>query len=179
MTALLVADEIARVLASVDPDLDLRRETDADFVFVSDLYAEVRHAELAPVAWTDAAKRDFLDSQCRLQWDHYAAHYAGADRLIVLSDGMPVGRLYVHVKPKEIRLMEIALVAGQRNRGIGTMIVQTLQDAARRCDAELTLHVEPNNPAQHLYKRLGFRLIENRGVYDFLGWPESAIQRLS
>jgi len=32
------------------------------------------------------------------------------------------------------------------------------------------LHVEPDNPAQRLYQRLGFRLIENRGVYDFLGW---------
>jgi len=35
------------------------------------------------------------------------------------------------------------------------------------------LHGEPDNPAQRLYQRLGFRLIEHRGVYDFLGWSAS------
>ena len=33
---------------------------------------------------------------------------------------------------------------------------------------------EPNNPALKLYERLGFRLIEERGVYLFLGWMPTA-----
>jgi hypothetical protein len=32
----------------------------------------------------------------------------------------------------------------------------------------VTIHVEANNPARSLYARLGFEMIESRGVYDFL-----------
>lgn len=174
MTLPRVAAAIGRALASIDPALGIRDETDADFDFVSDLYAEVRHDELAPVPWPDAAKREFLDSQCRLQWDHYTVHYAGAERLLILDGAIPIGRVYVHAKPTEFRLMDIALVTPQRKRGIGTRIVQALQEAAQRSAADLTLHVEPVNPAQRLYARLGFRLIENRGIYDFLGWSPVA-----
>lgn len=173
MTGPQVADAIARALASTDPALGVREETAADFAFVCDLYAEVRHDELLPVPWSEQAKRDFLDSQCRLQWDHYTTHYVGAERLLILASGAPVGRLYVHAKPKEFRLMDIALVAARRGRGIGTLIVRTLLDIAHRSGADVTLHVEPTNPARRIYERLGFDLIEHRGVYDFLGFASA------
>jgi hypothetical protein len=32
------------------------------------------------------------------------------------------------------------------------------------------IHVERQNPALALYERLGFRLLEDRGVYLFLEW---------
>jgi ribosomal protein S18 acetylase RimI-like enzyme len=149
----------------------LRGEVDADFPFLTELYAEVRHDELAPLDWPAQAKRDFLDTQCRLQRDHYAQHYVGADLLIVERGERVVGRVYVHASAREIRLMDIALLRSEQGQGFGTAIVRALQDlAARRGQIELTLHVEPANPAQRLYMRLGFRLIEQRGVYDFLGW---------
>ena len=50
------------------------------------------------------------------------------------------------------------------------MLVRALMDEAARRDVDLTLHVEPENRAQNIYRRLGFRLIEQRGIYDFLGW---------
>ena len=94
--------------------------------------------------------------------------------LIVERAGTPRGRVYVHATAAEIRLMEIALLPTERNRGIGSAIVRRLQEEARDRGVQLTLHVEPDNPAQRLYRRLGFRLIENRGVYDFLGWSPAA-----
>jgi len=157
----------------------LRAETGADFAFVCALYAEVRHDELAPVPWPDQAKRDFLDAQCRLQRDHYAKHYVGAEFLIIERDARSIGRLYVHATGKEIRLMDIALCSTERNRGLGSRLVHALRDEAARRGVDLTLHVEPTNPAQHLYQRLGFRLIENRGVYDFLGWSAQAADQLN
>ena len=165
-----LAPRLAQALHGVDVALGLRPEVATDFDFFAALYAEVRRDELAPVPWSDHAKRDFLVAQCRLQRDHYSKHYVGAEFLIVEESGDPIGRVYAHATHSEIRLMDIALHSESRGRGIGTALVRALQDEAAGRNIDLTLHVEPDNPAQRLYLRLGFALIENRGIYDFLGW---------
>ncbi len=175
MTASLpLAPRLAQALHVVSAATGLRPEVATDFDFIAALYAEVREDELAPVPWPDQAKRDFLTSQCRLQRDHYTKHYLGAEFLIVEMSGKPIGRIYAHATRSEIRLMDIALRSDSRGRGIGTALVRALQDEAQQRGVDLTLHVEPENPAQRLYQRLGFALIENRGVYDFLGWSPGA-----
>ena len=174
-----IARALTQALNIQDSTLGLRPELDPDYSFIADLYAEVRHDELAPVPWSDQAKREFLDAQCRLQHDHYVKHYPGADLLIITRGDRAIGRIYLRTTTAEIRLMDIALRGEERNKGIGERLVRTLQAEASRRAVELTLHVEPTNPAQRLYQRLGFRLIENRGVYDFLGWPEAAAERIS
>ena len=167
-----VASALSEALAQHDRGFRLRSEVEADLPFLTELYAEVRHDELARLDWPVRAKRDFLDAQCRLQRDHYAQHYVGADLLIVERGERAVGRVYVHASAKEIRLMDIAVLRTEQGQGFATTIVRALQHLASRRGRQimLTLHVEPANPAQRLYERLGFRLIEQRGVYDFLGW---------
>jgi ribosomal protein S18 acetylase RimI-like enzyme len=150
--------------------VSFRAIVDSDHQFLRDLYASVRAAELAPVAWPQEAKRQFLDDQFALQHQHYLKNYVGADLLLIERYGMPIGRIYVYRTATEIRLMDIALVAEQRGCGIGSALLHELMDEARATNRQLTLHVEPDNPAQRLYQRLGFSLIEHRGVYDFLGW---------
>lgn len=120
--------------------------------------------------WPDAAKREFLAEQADLQHSHYVANYPGADLLLIQRDSVPIGRIYIYRGAGEIRVMDIALIPGERGRGVGTALIREIMDEARQTGAKVTLHVEPNNPAQRLYARLGFGLIENRGVYDFLGW---------
>jgi len=155
------------------PSISFRPVTPEDHPFLRDLYAAVRAAELAPVPWPEEAKRAFLDEQFDLQHQHYVKNYPGADLLLIENDGQAVGRIYVYRTRNEIRLMDIALVPGARGQGIGSALLHELMDEARATHRHLTLHVEPDNPAQRLYQRLGFRLIENRGVYDFLGWTTS------
>lgn len=154
--------------------IGFRRVVDADLPLLQDIYAAVRRAELAPVAWPDEAKRAFLDDQCVRQHQHYLANYPGADLLLVLNGDRPIGRVYVYRTAREIRLMDIALFDDERGRGLGTALLGELTDEATASGCTLTLHVEPDNPAQRLYQRLGFVLIENRGVYDFLGWTPSS-----
>jgi ribosomal protein S18 acetylase RimI-like enzyme len=160
-------------LAAARPDgLTFRPVADVDQDFAFDLYAMVRAAELAPVPWPEEEKRRFLRQQAALQHRHYVANYPGADLLLIERDSAPIGRVYVYRTIDEIRLMDIALVPERRNRGIGTALIREILDEARATRRKVTLHVEPDNPAQRLYARLGFRLIEHRGVYDFLGWSE-------
>jgi ribosomal protein S18 acetylase RimI-like enzyme len=150
--------------------LRVRPITESDHLFLCDLYASVRAAELAPVPWPADAKRQFLDQQFALQHQHYVNVYIGAKLLLIEQDGVPIGRIYIHRTPAEIRLMDIALIAERRGKGLGSLLLRELMHEARANACELTLHVEPENPAQRLYRRHGFYLIEHRGVYDFLGW---------
>jgi hypothetical protein len=34
----------------------------------------------------------------------------------------------------------------------------------------VSIHVEKNNPAWRLYARLGFKVVEHKGVYDLMEW---------
>ncbi len=150
--------------------VSLRPEEPQDWEFVVGLYSAVRAEEVAPVPWPEEAKLAFLRSQCELQRDHYRRHYPGAHFLIIGCADRPIGRMYVHETPAEVRLMDIALVDAERGKGIGTSLIQELLDSAAASQLPVTLHVEPINPALRIYERMGFRLLEDRGVYHFLGW---------
>lgn len=160
---------LASRLAALCPDVSLRVAGDADRAFLADLYASTREEELAHVPWDAATKRRFLHEQYGLQHDHYVKNYVGAEFLVVEQSGYSIGRIYLYRKGAEIRLMDIALIPTKRGQGIGGKLVRALLKLADADAAEVTLHVEPNNPATKLYDRLNFQLIENRGVYLFLG----------
>lgn len=150
--------------------LAFRSISDADLAFLADLYASTREAELAPVPWTDAEKRAFLRQQFEAQHAHYTMHYGEADFLVVEKDGEAVGRLYLARWTREHRVIDIALVPQWRNRGVGAAIMQDLCDEAGRAGKPVTIHVEAFNPALSLYRRLGFTLVEDKGVYLLMEW---------
>ena len=104
------------------------------------------------------------------QHAHYQEHYPGAAFDVILVDGQPAGRLYVAREDDEIRIVDIALLPEYRNRGIGTRLLRGLQSEAAAAGKPLSIHVERFNPALRLYERLGFRQIEDQGVYLFMEW---------
>lgn len=163
-------DAIAEALNQAQPRWVLRPEAPADRAFVDALYASTRWDELSVLPWPDEAKRAFLYDQSRLQGEHYRQHYPGAALHLLEHEGVPVGRVYLHALPDEFRLMDIALLPPWRGRGHGERILRALQRIAAMQRRRISLHVEPNNPAQRLYARLGFERGEQRGVYQYLCW---------
>lgn len=159
--------------------IELRAETPDDLEFAAALYASTRSEELAPVPWPEPAKCAFLRQQFEAQHHWYTEHYLGAERLIVQRGADPVGRCYLWPGAAEIRVMDIALTPEMRGQGIGTRLLRTLIAVARAGAQAITLHVEPHNPAQRLYARLGFERVERRGVYDFLCWRDADAPQLS
>ena len=150
------------------PDIVLRPIGDGDLPFLSELYASTRWEELAPVPWPEADKRSFLHQQHALQHRHYQAHYADAEFLLLERAGVPIGRIYVHRSPGEIRLMDIALLPQHRGQGLGAALIAELVAEADASHLPVTLHVERHNPAQRLYARHRFRLEEEGDVYQKL-----------
>jgi len=153
------------VTVMFNEQITLRPATDRDLEFLHRLYASTRTEELAPVPWTPEQKAAFLRSQSELQHRYYHATQPDASYDLILFEGQPVGRLYVARMPGEIRIMDIALVPEHRGRGIGTWLLQQLCAEAGQTRQPLTAHVEQNNPALHLYERLGFAREEENGPY--------------
>lgn len=150
--------------------LTCRPAAGADETFLRDLYATTRAAELARVPWSDAEKAAFVAMQFRAQDQHYRAHYANAAFDVVLLDDHPIGRLYVDRGAEEIRIVDLSLLPAHRGRGIGTALLSGLQAEAARAGKVLSIHVEHANPAQRLYRRLGFTEAGDRGVYLYMEW---------
>ena len=139
--------------------------------FLLRLYATTRADEMAMVTdWTDEQKEAFVRMQFQAQHAWYQEHYGDAQFDLILIDGVPAGRLYVHRREKEIRLVDISLAPGLRGRGIGAALLRELMDEAEAAGKPLTIHVEKYNPAMRLYLRLGFKPIEDRGPYDLMEW---------
>ena len=149
-------------------DVTLRAATQADEHVLRDIYASTRADELAQLDWTLEQKAWFVGMQFDAQHRHYVEHYPDAAFLVIERDGVPVGRLYLHEQPTEVRIMDIALLPEARGLGIGTTLLrQVIADAAARGQA-VSIHVEDRNPARQLYERLGFTPVEIRGVYTLM-----------
>lgn len=144
--------------------------SDGDLPFVAELYASTRLDELAPTGWPKELQDAFLAQQHEAQHSYYRATYDGAEWLIIERDGKPVGRLYRVMWPREIRIIDISLIPAARGSGIGRAVLEEIQDEARAIGKAVSIHVEKNNRARSLYLRLGFEVIEDKGVYDLMEW---------
>lgn len=155
--------------------ITLRPVRPEDRAFLLALYASTRTDEMALVPWSDAEKATFLDQQFTAQTAYWDEQYPEAERSIVEIDGAPAGRLYVQRWPREIRLVDIALLPEFRGRGAGTELLRRLFSEAADAGKSVTIHVEMFNPARALYERLGFVSKGERGFYVLMEWRPAAV----
>lgn len=153
--------------------ISFRPITDADLAFLSDLYGSTRADEMAVVPWAQEEKESFLRMQFEAQHTFYGEQFPEASFDLVLEDGEPIGRLYIDRREEEHRLIDIALLPEHRGKGIGGRLMSDVLAEAATVGKMVRIHVEQNNPAMHLYHRLGFQKVEDQGVYDLMEWrPE-------
>ncbi len=62
--------------------------------------------------------------------------------------------------PEGIPELAIALLPDYIGQGIGTQLLQHVLEAARKVHPAVMLSVRQNNPARHLYERVGFKVID-------------------
>jgi ribosomal protein S18 acetylase RimI-like enzyme len=150
--------------------IHLRAVTDGDRDLLVHLYGSTRATELALVDWSEDEKSAFVEMQFTAQDRYYREFYAGATFDVVEVDDEAVGRLYVARWPDEIRIVDVTILPGHRSHGIGTSLLLGLIDEAAATSRSLTIHVEVDNPARALYDRLGFQLLEDRGLHHLMVW---------
>lgn len=142
---------------SVPPKVTLRPSTPEDRPFLARVYASTREQELAAVPFSAEQKAAFLEQQFTAQSLHYERHYHDTSFDVVEVDGVPAGRLIVGRWAREIRIVDVALLPEYRGRGVGTHVLSPVLAEADARGVPTTIHVETLNPAQRLYRRLGFR----------------------
>ncbi len=137
---------------------------DEEFSF--QVYASTRAGEMKLVDWGDEQKTAFLRMQFNAQRQHYHLHYPQALWQVIEQETHGIGRLVTDDSdPQVFLLMDIALLTEYRGQGVGTAILQGLLQVANSKNKVSSLHVEPNNPALNLYRRLGFVVCGQSGFY--------------
>ena len=144
------------------------RPEDQPFLF--QVYASTRVEELAAVGWSEPQRESFLRTQFQAQDKHYRDNYPGAEFQIIQVAGQPAGRLYVHRRTNEIRIMDIALLPAYRRRGIGTSLLGEILSEGTQTGRTVSIHVEAFNPALRWYERLGFKKVSDHGPYHLMEW---------
>ena len=144
--------------------------TPEDKAFLYNLYASTRETELSVTGWDEAQKTAFLRMQFDAQHRHYQEHYTETRFDVIVLNGEAVGRLYLACWPEELRIVDIALLPAWRNKGIGSGIIKDILHEAGERGLPVRIHVERFNPALHLYYRLGFQKISDKGIYYLLEW---------
>ncbi|HYH07462.1 MAG TPA: GNAT family N-acetyltransferase [Thermoanaerobaculia bacterium] len=159
--------------------ITFRPERPEDEPFLYRLYVSTREPEMRMVDWPAEQKTAFLRQQFGAQTAHYKTHYADADYSIIVLDGAPAGRLYLHQRGDDLRIMDILLAPEHRGSGIGTVLLKEILDRAAASGHSVSIHVEQDNPALRLYERLGFRQIDTFGVYLLMEWKPDYVNAAS
>lgn len=149
------------------PPVSLRPEAPRDEGFLYEVYASTRAEELAQTNWDETMRRRFLQQQFNAMRLGYRSMFPTGEFLIIELGGQPVGRLVIDRGAPEIRVVDLALLPTQRNRGIGTVL---MRQVCAHAEKPVRLCVLKNNRARRWYERLGFKVIGEQGVYDELEW---------
>ena len=152
------------------PEITFRPVRDDDREILYRIYASTRQDEMAQVDWDEADKEKFLRFQFAAQHKYYLEQFPDAQFQVILVGGEEAGRLYVDRRADELRLIDIALLPEHRGRGVGGAMMRDLLDEAAAAGKLVRIHVERFNPALRLYDRLGFKKVEDQGVYYLMEW---------
>jgi len=154
----------------MEPPIRLRPEVPADADFLYRLYASTRTEEMKQVPWSDAQKEAFLRMQFQAQSTHYHRYYPDASYHVISREERAIGRLYVYRTEDTIWVIDIALLPEHRGVGIGGRLLSAILEQAAAQQKRVRIYVERENPAMRLYNRLGFRKVEESGVYFLMEW---------
>ncbi len=151
-----------------DTQISLRPVDDNDGEFLLRIYAASRETELSLMGPDPAIKHIFVEHQLGAQTRHYQAKYPEAKHDLIFCDGEAAGRLYVDRSPQQIAILDLTVLPQYRKRGIATKLVTGLQDEARTTARSLRIYLEYFNPAQKLFRELGFAPVsEENGNFRF------------
>lgn len=161
---------IPYLAAQLPTQLQLRPAVPADAGFFGRLYASTRDDLLGI-----EAERGAIDALIAMQQQMQAAAYLSAwpqaEYAILEEVQGPLGRIVVDAGPDEIRLIDLSLLPGARNRGYGGALLQALQRMTERRGVPLALSVQTGNVgARRLYASLGFVHRSGDAMFEQLIW---------
>jgi len=141
-----------------------------DESFLLELYASVRQREIMTWGWPHDQQQSFLRMQYFAQRSSHRAHVPNATQIIVMLDETLIGQYAVDYTSAYLHLIDISISPKFHNKGIGTSILQNLQQESIRRHTPIILNVIQGNPASRLYERLGFVCTGTTDMYKSMKW---------
>lgn len=160
--------------AQLDQQITLHPEDPADENFLRDLLIAQRWAEFAHFPLDDDQKIALLHQQFIAKRRHYAQHYPNAWRAIITRADQAIGRVELDNRPGRIWVIDIGLHPSQCGQGLGSVVLNAVLAAAAAAGQGVGLSVALGNPAERLYRRLGFHSISNDGANQMMHWQPKA-----
>lgn len=140
--------------------VELRPAVPADDAFLRRVFLDARRGEFPGIPAAD------LDPLLGLQYRAHAAErrdrHPRAETSIILDAGEPVGTVTVDREGTRVHLVDIAVLAERRGRGIASRVISELVETSGR----VTLSVWGLNVgARRLYERHGFAVVSEQFGY--------------
>lgn len=141
-----------------------------------ELYAQSRAEELEH-SGMDALQREvFVQMQFRMRQAAYSATYPTALNEIICSESRaPLGRVLTDRAAGGMRLVDIAIAPERQRQGIGTQVIQELQQECTAHRWKMSLQVLKDSSAERFYQRLGFRLTGEDLLRRHMVWDGTKI----
>jgi GNAT superfamily N-acetyltransferase len=136
-------------------EITLRPATEDDVPFLLALRHETMDAHLVALGIAPALEEHLWRVLYRLDCAQ-----------IVQMAGQAVGLMKVSRDGRDWILIQIQLTQVSQGQGLGTQLIKSVIDEARKAGASLSLGVLKANPAVRLYQRLGFTVVEE-GIHSY------------
>jgi len=108
-----------------------------------------------------------------LQHENFASECTAAQTSVVEINGGVAGYIQTLEREDEIYVQNIAISASAQGKGIGTMLLKSLQARAEALEIPIRLEVfRSNKLAQRLYERLGFDSVGETKTHIEMFWIE-------
>ena len=154
---------------------EVREATKDDKPFLWQMLYVAAHMEEAGESLEEAKKNPDLA--------RYVAGWGQADDFgfiaIDCASGEPIGAAWCRLFKGDNRAygylndqtpeVAIGIAKAHRNKGLGTTLMQALIEYAKGNYPAISLSVRQNNPACHLYERLGFKKVPATEVTNHVG----------
>lgn len=157
-----------RAASAVHPrlsELAVRAINTADMPFLNRIYAAARDVEMMALRWKTAEQHEFLLTQFRMQHNYFSESFADARFLVLTRGPRAIGRLYWCSHGAASSIIDLTLLSEECGQGLGTALLTLITEYADRKRESLTLQVKPFSPAHRLYRRFGFAVVADSGIY--------------
>ena len=164
-------------MTSAGGPTSLRPAEASDDAFLYDVFCTTWADEVAALPNQKLAQH-VLRIQHIAQERRFATEYPGHQRYVVVQDGEPVGRLYLHHDGQVTHIVDMTLLTGFRSHGIGARVIEYLRAQCAEQGRTLRLRVSRRNRrAVDLCNRLGFTLAAVDDLENRFEWAPTAPAR--
>jgi ribosomal protein S18 acetylase RimI-like enzyme len=151
--------------------LAVRPALPQDEIFLYELYVAIRGPLFAYAPITAEQREFLLRMQFRAQMSGYAQQFPNSCYHVVLLDSRPVGRLWVAPGNQELLLVDIGIHPSAQSKGLGTVLIQRLQQEAQRQKLPIRSQVERTNAGSlRFHRRLGFQIVREDLMQYYMEW---------